>query len=220
MRKIRFTEIIIFALLSCPPMLFAIGGYYFTRSMLTAFELRLFVSIGISIFVLYTMLLVVYRAFLRFHPIPVGTILAGSSGQFRYHIHALFFLFYFYPVIRSGLFPAPCMRLFYLALGAKLGDNTYSQGIIHDPIFVTIGSDSVIGQSALIIPHVIERQELAYFPITIGNNVTIGANAVILSKVVIGDGAIVGAGAVVTKGTTIAVGEVWGGVPARRLNRA
>jgi len=35
--------------------------------------------------------------------------------------------------------------------------------------------------------------------------------------VTIGDDAIVSSGAVVTKGTRIPAGEVWGGVPARRL---
>jgi len=40
---------------------------------------------------------------------------------------------------------------------------------------------------------------------------------VIMAGVQIGDHAIVSAGAVVTKDTHIAPGEVWGGVPARRL---
>ncbi len=96
-------------------------------------------------------------------------------------------------------------------MGARLGTNTYSQGIIHDPIFVSIGSDSVVGQSALIIPHVIERDHLAHYPVTIGDRVTIGANAVVLSDVVIEDNAMIAAGAVVTKGTRIGPGEVWGG---------
>jgi acetyltransferase-like isoleucine patch superfamily enzyme len=40
-----------------------------------------------------------------------------------------------------------------------------------------------------------------------------------MSGVVIGDGAIVSAGAVVTKGCRIGAGEVWGGVPAKLLQR-
>jgi acetyltransferase-like isoleucine patch superfamily enzyme len=47
--------------------------------------------------------------------------------------------------------------------------------------------------------------------------VTIGAHAIVMSDVEIADGAIVSAAAVVSKGTRIGPGEVWGGVPARRL---
>lgn len=72
------------------------------------------------------------------------------------------------------------------------------------------------------------------FPLNIGNNVSIGHNAIvhgctIQDNVLIGMGAIVmddclvesnsliGAGSVVTQGTHIKSGEVWGGVPAKKL---
>ena len=72
------------------------------------------------------------------------------------------------------------------------------------------------------------------FPLTIGNNVSIGHNAIvhgctIHDNVLIGMGSIVmddcnvesnsivGAGSVVTQGTHIKSGEVWGGIPARKI---
>lgn len=72
------------------------------------------------------------------------------------------------------------------------------------------------------------------FPLNIGNNVSIGHNAIVhgctlQDNVLIGMGAIVmddclvesnsivGAGSVVTQGTHIKSGEVWGGVPAKKL---
>ncbi|MBW8362638.1 MAG: gamma carbonic anhydrase family protein [Kaistella sp.] len=72
------------------------------------------------------------------------------------------------------------------------------------------------------------------FPLNIGNNVSIGHNAIvhgctIKDNVLIGMGAIVmddclvesnsivGAGSVVTQGTHIKSGEVWGGIPARKI---
>lgn len=72
------------------------------------------------------------------------------------------------------------------------------------------------------------------FPLTIGNNVSIGHNAIVhgctlQDNVLIGMGAIVmddclvesnsivGAGSVVTQGTHIKSGEVWGGVPAKKI---
>ena len=119
--------------------------------------------------------------------------------------------------MRSGVVPVPLMRLFYQALGARLGSNTYSSGIILDPKFVEIGSNCIVGQFALLVPHVIEGSRLAHYPIRIGDNVTIGAHAVVLSDVTIGNNAIVATGAIVRKGSRIADGEVWGGVPARAL---
>jgi carbonic anhydrase/acetyltransferase-like protein (isoleucine patch superfamily) len=72
------------------------------------------------------------------------------------------------------------------------------------------------------------------FPLTIGNNVSIGHNAIVhgctlQDNVLIGMGAvvmddclvesnsIVGAGSVVTQGTHIKSGEVWGGIPAKKI---
>jgi len=74
----------------------------------------------------------IYRVFLYACPLLPGDIEAGSRQEFIYHVYVLFYLLVFYPVMRSGFMPAPLMRTYYLALGARLGDNTYSQGIIHD----------------------------------------------------------------------------------------
>lgn len=72
------------------------------------------------------------------------------------------------------------------------------------------------------------------FPLIIGNNVSIGHNAIVhgctvQDNVLIGMGAIImddclieensiiGAGSVVTQGTHVKSGEVWGGIPARKI---
>lgn len=52
-------------------------------------------------------------------------------------------------------------------------------------------------------------------PPVIGNGVWVGAKVVILRGTTIGDRSVVAAGAVVTK--DIPAGEVWGGVPARKI---
>ena len=80
-----------------------------------------------------------------------------------------------------------------------------------------IGANTIVGQYALLVPHVIEGERLAHYGIRIGNNVTIGAHAVVLSGVTIGDNAIVATGAIVSKNSRIGTNEVWGGVPAKRL---
>lgn len=166
----------------------------------------------------YCFAFIFYRLiFLKFMPLRAGEIKEESHDEFVYHLYLMFFLILFYPIMRSGVFPVPLMRLIYLALGAKLGENTYSSGIIFDPIFVQVGGNSIIGQSALLIPHIIEGGTLAHYPIVIGNNVTIGAHSVVMSNVIIDDDATVSVGAVVTKNSHIGKGEVWGGVPAKRI---
>lgn len=104
------------------------------------------------------------------------------------------------------------------ALGAKIADNTYTAGAILDPQFVTIGSSTLLGNSSLLVPHVLEGARIAHFPIRIGSHVTIGAHAIIMADVEIGDRVIVAMNSVVAKGTKIGDGEVWGGTPARRLS--
>ncbi|MET0323072.1 MAG: DapH/DapD/GlmU-related protein, partial [Duganella sp.] len=78
----------------------------------------------------------------------------------------------------------------------------------------------IIGHDAVIFAHVIEGERLQLKAVVIGDTVTIGATAVVMAGVRIGDNAIVSAGAVVIKDTVIGAGEVWGGVPARRLRAA
>mmetsp|Transcript_16893 Transcript_16893/g.33785 ORF Transcript_16893/g.33785 Transcript_16893/m.33785 type:complete len:275 (+) Transcript_16893:17-841(+) len=52
---------------------------------------------------------------------------------------------------------------------------------------------------------------------TLENNVSIGAGATVLDGAVVKEGARVGAGSTVTPGTVVGAGELWEGVPARKV---
>ena len=219
MRKVSAAQILVFSALLLLAMIAgsATGWLLFERAPLGDFR-------GVALLVAFVLLLflyslAIYRLFMRAFPLRPGEIAPGSSQEFVYHVYLMFFMMLFYPVMRSGFVPVPLMRPFYQALGAKMGANTYSSGIIFDPIFVELGANTLVGQYALIIPHVIEGERLAHYPIRIGSNVTIGAGATILAGATIGDDAIVATGAVVMKGTQIQPGETWGGVPARCVGR-
>lgn len=215
MRKITLVQILVFTLLFALALGLSVltTGALFGRLPLGDFRGITLVFVGFTFLYIYA--LVLYRLFLHFAPFNEGEIAQGSREEFSYHVYLLFYLILFYPIMRSGFMPVPLMRLIYLALGARLGRNTYSSGIILDPKFIEVGDNTLIGQYALIVPHVIENEKLAHYPIRIGNNVTIGAHSVVLAGVTIGDGALVATGAVVKKGTRIGAGEVWGGVPAK-----
>lgn len=167
--------------------------------------------------VFYLCAFVVYRVSHRFMPLVEGDLPEGSAGEFAYQVDTLFRLVLFYPLIRTYFIPTPIMRLVYQALGAKMGENTYSGGSILDPALTILGANTIIGHDAVLFSHVIEGPEMALEKIHIGDNVTIGAKATIMPGVIVGDGAIVSVGSVVTKGTQIGAGEFWGGTPAKRL---
>jgi transferase family hexapeptide repeat protein len=217
MRKIKPSQILVFVGLLSLALLLAAVSTKLLFGDLPLGDFRGLALVAAAIVFIYVYALAIYRLFLAWFPLEPGEIPEESQQEFVYHVYLLFYLILFYPVMRSGFVPVPLMRLFYQALGARLGPNTYSSGVILDPKFVEIGSNSIIGQFALLVPHVIEGRRLAHYPIRIGDNVTIGAHAVVLSDVTIGNNAIVATGAIVRKGTRIADGEVWGGVPARAL---
>jgi hypothetical protein len=217
MRRITTAQIATFMLLFAAATGLAIWIAGRAAGLLPAGEWRGPIVAIVFVTTLYGGALLEFRALVALRPLPVGEIAEGSPDEFTYHVYLLFFLILFYPVMRAGALPVPLSRPLYLALGARLGTNTYSSGLLLDPPFVRLGSDCIVGQNALLVPHVIEGRRLAHHPIVIGDRVTVGAGAIVLSGVTIGDDAIVSSGAVVTKGTRIPAGEVWGGVPARRL---
>ncbi len=218
MRKIRLTSIATFlSMLALVLLLAVLSAYCGVGAIAGLGDFRGVAVSAAAVMLVYLYGLLIFRLFLWAQPLHDGNIEFGSRQEFIYQVYVLFYLILFNSLIRGGIIPIPIMRLIYLALGARLGANTYSSGIIYDPAFVTIGANSVVGETALLVPHVIEGDTLGHYFITIGDHVTIGAHAVVLSGVTIGDNAIVAANSLVAKGTRIGSGEVWGGSPARRL---
>lgn len=148
---------------------------------INAFSALLVTISGIILF--YAFLFILFRLFNWIFPLPLGQIKHNSKEEFKYHIYLLFYIMGFHVFMRSYFLPVPLMRLISIAMGAKIGPNSYYGGTLHDPPFVTIGHDCLLGQGSLIIPHSIEGRDISHQPIRIGNNVTIGANAVILQGV-------------------------------------
>jgi len=215
MRKILASQILVFIALFGVIVTCGVGTTGLLLGDLDLGDFRGVVLVLAGAIISFAFAIGVFRLFLRVCPLRPGMIEPGSRQEFVYHVYLLFFLIIFYPVMRSGAMPVPLMRLVYQGLGARLGENTYSSGILLDPPFVQIGANTLVGQYALLVPHVIENDRLAHYPIRIGDRVTIGAHAVVLPGVTIEDDALVATGAIVKKGTHIRAGEVWSGVPAR-----
>ncbi|MBE9547260.1 MAG: hypothetical protein IMF10_07185 [Proteobacteria bacterium] len=82
---------------------------------------------------------------------------------------------------------------------------------------VEIGDYSFTGEMSLLMAHALMKETVVLKRIVIGNYVSVGAHAVIMPGVRIGDESIVATGALVSMGTVIPSGEVWGGIPARKI---
>lgn len=219
MRAIRKISVALFAAVLAPVLALAVAtAWWGGRQLGPPGELRGVAVSAAAIVVFYAYAVAAHRLMLSLAPLGEGHIAEGTAGELRYQVYILFYLFLFNSLIRCRAIPIPFMRLVYLALGARLGRGTYVAGILFDPLLVTIGADTLVGEAALLVPHVIEGSTLAHYRITIGCNVTIGAHAIVLAGVMIGDDVIVAANAVVTKNTRIPAGETWGGTPARRLS--
>lgn len=219
MRQITPSQIFTFLLLLALILVLGIGTTWLLFGALPLGDFRGVVLVGAALLLVYLYAFSVYRLFLFIMPLKEGIIRDGSYEEFVAQVDTLFYLILFYSLIRTHFLPVPVMRLVYLALGAQLGRNTYSAGAILDPPLTRIGDNCIIGHDAVLFSHAIEGKNLSLAAIHIGNNVTIGAHAVVMSGVTIGDGAIVSAGAVVIKGGHIGPGEIWGGVPAKLLQR-
>lgn len=219
MRKISGFQIFVFFTILTATAFVSIWAAHQISSSLPVGMYEPLLTVFLSLTFIFTLSILNYRLFLMMFPLPIGPIPINSKYEFNYHVHLLFFLIVFHTVIRSQILPIPLIKLIYLGLGAKMGKNSFSSGIITDPMFVEIGDNCLLGHASGIHPHAIENENLSHNKIKIGNNVTIGTMAVVFSGVTIEDDAIVAAGAIVQKGTHIKRGEIWGGVPAKLISK-
>lgn len=217
MRKIGVGAIVSFsAMLTSAVILAIVTGITTLRQIPLGDYRGVAVVIG-TLLMAYLYAFLIYRTFLYFFPLKQGFIEEGSKDEWVAHVNILFYLMLFNSLIRTHFIPVPLMRLVYLALGARLGENSYCAGTLLDPPLTRMGKNCIVGHNAVLYAHAIEGRYFALEPVVLGDNVTIGAMATVMSGVTIGDGGIVSAGAVVRKGTVIGAGEIWGGVPARLL---
>lgn len=112
----------------------------------------------------------------------------------------------------------PFNVVFYRAMGMTVGARTQiNTAVVADCNLISIGEDTVIGGDVTLIAHAVEGPNLVTARVKIGSRVTVGLMAVVMPGCEIGDGAILAANAVLKKGTVIGPGEIWGGVPAKRI---
>ena len=108
---------------------------------------------------------------------------------------------------------------YYRLLGMSIGNNTLVGGVIKDPCMTTFGSNSTMGEYAIIYAHITnyEKEKIKIKPVSIGNNCVIGAGAIIMPGVTIEDNVVVAAGAVVIQDQHLLSNSIYAGIPAKPI---
>ncbi len=114
----------------------------------------------------------------------------------------------------------PLSPWFLRAMGMKLGRRVFiNTEFISDPRLITLEDDVVIGGSVHLFAHYGGGGHLVVAPVAIGARATIGQKATVMGDVLIGPDATILPHSVLLPGTRVGAGEIWGGVPARRIPR-
>jgi carbonic anhydrase/acetyltransferase-like protein (isoleucine patch superfamily) len=117
------------------------------------------------------------------------------------------------------IFPFPG-NLFYQIAGNGIHPSAFIlDQNIPDPYLVSIGKNTILGSNCTIAGHYSpSASQIVIGKVKIGNDVVIGADSIIPPNVVIADRAIVQVKSLLNTGTIISEGEIWGGIPARKLS--
>lgn len=115
--------------------------------------------------------------------------------------------------------PSPISNWFYTSMGMKIGKGTIINTTwISDPSMIELGKKVTLGGSVTLAAHYGQGGLLVLSPIKIGDGCTIGLKSSIMGGVTIGANSKLLPHSVVLPKTQIPSGEVWGGVPARKLD--
>ncbi len=114
--------------------------------------------------------------------------------------------------------PTPLSLWYFRAMGMKVGKRVVINTThITDAPLITLEDGVTIGGSAVILAHYGMEGYLIIAPVVIRKNAVIGLHAKILADVEIGEGARILPGSVVMPKTVVPAGEIWGGIPAVRI---
>lgn len=142
MRKVTLLPILIFQALIALPLGVAVLVAYLLNDWVAGVPLGGAIQAVVVVIAFLAMTVLVYRSYLKVWPLPEGELPVGSQGEFRYLVYIMFWLMIFLPILRLSIIPVPLSRLVLIALGARVGEGTYSSGLVFDPHFVSIGAET------------------------------------------------------------------------------
>jgi acetyltransferase-like isoleucine patch superfamily enzyme len=119
-------------------------------------------------------------------------------------------------------FPSMRFKKFFLSnlLHMRIGNNVGIAPCTFDSVFpelINIGDNSILGNRSHIATHEFTQDSIRIGRVKIGKNVLVGAFSVIRSGITIGDNSIISMCSFVNK--DIPAGELWGGIPAKKIKK-
>jgi len=115
--------------------------------------------------------------------------------------------------------PSPICNAYYRLAGAKIGRGVQINSInVNDPSTITIEDKVVIGGRSVINGHLVEKGQLVLARVILEKGCLIGSGTTIQPGVKIGAGAVIATNGLVGKWKNIPAGEVWAGLPAKKIN--
>lgn len=124
----------------------------------------------------------------------------------------------------TSIVPPLMRKEFYQLLGCRMGKGMMViGGRMEGPHYVTVGSNAVIADGAMLYPHIVSNADtsgnrfLVIGHIEVAPNAIIGSRCTIMPSVRIGKNAMVAAMSYVPMNTEIPAGEIWSGVPAQKV---
>jgi len=142
-----------------------------------------------------------------------------SAEAFKWYIHNALTYVPRYTFLEF-ICPSPMLNLFYQMMGMKVGRGTVmNTTYISDPSLISLGKKVTLGGSVTIVAHYGQGGMLVIAPVKIGDGCTLGLKATVMGGVTIGNDVKIMPHSVVMPKTVIPDGEVWGGVPAVKIER-
>jgi hypothetical protein len=155
------------------------------------------------------------RLLVKFWPLRQGTYSMNDSQFTRWKLFTVLYEFG-----RGALVPFTTVfakPLVVKMFGANMGRYTAFAGHINEPPLISVGDGAILGQDCVITAHAITSGHIILREVKIGKGATVGINVVIMPGAEVGDDAVIAACSVVAMGTKIPAGELWGGIPARKI---
>lgn len=186
---------------------------FFTRPLLGTYHVIADLMIFLVAFGLFCA--IAARLLFRIRPLDEGLIPMDDP---RFTVWILYTVLYEFGIGALKPFTVMFLRpVIQVLFGARVGKGVALGGKLVEPHLIRIEDGAIIGEGSVVTAHAINSGSILLASVIVGRGATVGVGAVVYPGVTIGEGAVIAANAVVRSGTRIPAGELWGGVPAKRI---